>query len=215
MIENSFELLKHLKNLGYIKNERDPLWWPNSGSFEVVIGAVLTQNTKWENVEKSLANIKNHCDITLENLTAIDPAILATLVRPSGFFNQKAARISTLCKNISEAYGDFENFCEGVNREWLLSQKGIGFESADAILNYACKRDILCVDAYSARILKSLGYEFESYEDLQYWLQKGITENLDAVFELYGKEMELYEIYARFHGKIVEFCKEGKKLAIP
>ena len=204
-----FKLLKQLKDLGYIKNERDPYWWPNSGSFEVVVGAVLTQNTKWENVEKALANLKDHLgSVELEKIAQIDQSLLSKLIKPAGFYNTKAFRLKRLCTNILEEYGSFEAFKARPSRRWLLSQKGIGPETADSILNYACYRDFLVVDAYTARILKALGYEFESYEEIQEFLSDSLIANMDKIYELYGKELPLSQIYARFHGKIVEFCKE-------
>ncbi|MRI59336.1 MAG: 3-methyladenine DNA glycosylase [Epsilonproteobacteria bacterium] len=207
-----FELLKRLKELGYIKDERDPYWWPNSGTFEVVVGSILTQNTKWENVEKALSNLKEHMgEIELEKIAAADQELLGRLIKPVGFYNTKAHRIKKLAHNMLQEYGSFEAFRARPSRSWLLLQKGIGFESADSILNYACYKDFLVVDAYTARILRALGYELESYEEIQEFLSDSIIENLDRIYELYGYEMPLSQIYARFHGKIVEFCKEHCK----
>ncbi len=204
-----FELLKSLKSLGYIREERDPYWWPHSGSFEVVVGAVLTQNTKWENVEKSLANLKSFLgEIELEKIANMDGKVLSQLIKPSGFYNTKAHRIIKLSQAMVRDYGSFEAFKTKPSRSWLLSQKGIGFETADSILNYACYKDFLVVDAYTAKLLRFLGYEVESYEEMQDLLATSLMENIDKISELYGIEMPLAQIYARFHGKIVEFCKE-------
>ena len=209
---NSFELLQRLKELGYIKEERDPFWWPNSGTFEVVIGAILTQNTKWEKVEKSLNNLKNYLgEIELEKLADIDQALLSQLIKPSGFYNTKAFRLKKLSLNILNDFGDFKNFQNRVSRNWLLNQKGVGKETADSILNYACYKDFMVVDSYTARLLSIIGYEFEDYEDIATFLSDGILQNLDSIYELYGKKLPLSQIYARFHGKIVEFCKENLK----
>ncbi len=204
-----YELLKKLKELGYIKEERDPYWWPNSGSFEVVVGAVLTQNTKWENVEKALQNLRTSVgEISLDNLVNIDQSSLACLIKPAGFYNTKAQRLRLLLKNIQKDFLTFEHFQKKVTRQWLLKQKGIGPESADAILNYGCYKDFFVVDAYTAKLMRSLGYEFDSYDALQEYLVDSLLGNLDKIHELYGKELPLSQIYARFHGKIVEFCKE-------
>ncbi|SMC08265.1 3-methyladenine DNA glycosylase [Nitratiruptor tergarcus] len=209
----AYELIKRLKELGYIKDERDPYWWPKSGSFEVVIGAVLTQNTKWENVEKALENLRNTVggEIAPEKIVAIEQKRLAELIKPAGFYNTKAFRIQKLVTNMLEEYGSFEAFAKRPSRSWLLSQKGIGFETADSILNYACYRDFLVVDAYTAKIMRFLGYEFETYSELQEFLSDSIIENLDRIYDLYDKELPLAQIYARFHGKIVEFCKDECK----
>ena len=207
-----FELLKSLKALGYIKDERDPYWWPHSGSFEVVVGAVLTQNSKWESVEKSLKNLKSFLgEIELEKIADMDGKILSQLIKPSGFYNTKAHRIIKLSQAMLRDYGSFEAFKAKPSRSWLLAQKGIGFETADSILNYACYKDFLVVDAYTAKLLRFLGYEVHSYEEIQDLLASSLIENIDKIYELYGKEMPLSQIYARFHGKIVEFCKEQCK----
>jgi len=209
MLQSSFELLKRLKELGFLKDEKDPYWWPNSGTFEVVVGAILTQNTKWEKVEKALKNLKSYLGkIELEKLSQIDQKVLSELIKPAGFYNTKAFRLKKLSQNILQEFGDFRNFQQKVSRYWLLDQKGIGKETADSILNYACYKDFMVVDSYTARILNILGYEFCEYDEIQDFLTEGIFQNQENIYELYDKELPLNQIYARFHGKIVDFCKE-------
>ncbi len=207
MIQDSFMLLKALKNAGYLKEERDPLWWPNSLTFEVVVGAILTQQTKWEKVEKSLLNLHKQNLVSLEALADVDLKHLQMLIKPSGFYNTKAKWLKTLAQNILQEFGDFDFFQKEVSREWLLSQKGLGEESCDAILCYACGRDIMVVDSYTNRLLQALGYTFERYSDIQEWLHMGIIEHQDEIIKLYNKDMNLSTIYSRFHGKIVEYAK--------
>ncbi|RAX53153.1 3-methyladenine DNA glycosylase [Helicobacter sp. 16-1353] len=209
-IENSFELLVFLKNQLLLKDSKDEFWWENSGSFEVVVGAILVQNTKWENVIFSLNNLKNQNLLNLESLSNCDLRLLESLIMKCGFFRQKAQRLQNLCANILESFGDFENFKENVSREWLLSQKGIGFESADSILNYALYREVMVVDRYTQRLLSECGFEFYDYDEIQNWLQNGIIENYERVENLYGKNVSLAKVYARFHAKIVEFSKQIK-----
>jgi endonuclease-3 related protein len=208
---NSFDLLVALKTQGYLKTTRDPLWWPRSGTFWVLVGAILTQQTKWEKVEESMANLERAGVDSLEKLLHLDLELLALNIKPSGFYNTKAKNLHLLAKAILEEFDSFENFCETVDREWLLAQKGIGEESADSILCYACKQEAFVVDAYTARLLTSFGYSFESYGALQEWMVEGILSNLSKVNQLYGKGITLNELYARFHGKIVEFCKEKSR----
>jgi len=206
-ITNSYELLAALKKLGYIKDERDPLWWPNALTFEVVVGALLTQQTKWEKVEKSLANLQEAGLMRLEAIANADLKQLQMLVKPSGFYNTKAKRLQQLCINIREDFGSFEQFQQEVEREWLLAQKGVGEETADSILSYACGREAMVVDSYTQRILGALGYQFESYGEIQNWLTEGLLANLKHISKLYGKELPVSTIYSRFHGKIVEYAK--------
>lgn len=216
-LQSSYDLLYALKQMGYLKSTRDPLWWPKSSSFEVVIETILTQQTKWERVEESMANLKKHRLLSLGTLSKADIQQIAALIKPSGFYNTKAQRIQMLCTHILNDFGTFEAFQDEVGREWLLSQKGIGMESADSILCYACKRDVFVVDSYTQRLLASLGYSFENYMQIQEWMQEGIEENIEKVQDIYKSEIKLHTVYARFHGKIVEYAKEhirGKKVDI-
>ena len=208
-ISNSFELLEFLKNQNLLENHPE-FWWPSASDFEILIGSILTQNTKWINVEISLENLRKLDVLSLEALSNIDIDVFTKAITPSGFKNQKSVRIKQLAKNILEEFGTFENFCENVSKSWLLSQKGIGLETADAILCYACHQEFMVVDKYTQRLVSHFGFEFESYEDLQAWCEYGINENFDKISELYGYEISLNKLYCRFHGKIIEFMKSNK-----
>ncbi|TLD87044.1 3-methyladenine DNA glycosylase [Helicobacter sp. MIT 05-5294] len=218
-IANSYELLEFLK----AQNLLPPLdvkrfqtqkqacwWWPNALSFEVIIGAILVQNTRWEQVSSALESLKNCNLLDLESLGVIPLVSLQSLIQNVGFYRQKAERIQRLCQNILASFGDYESFCAQVSREWLLSQKGIGEETCDAILCYGLGREVMVADRYTYKLLRSYGYTLESYCDLQEWLECGITENYDKVCALYGFQIPLNLLFARFHGKIVEYCKQHK-----
>ncbi len=207
-MQSSYDLLCALKQMGYLKTTRDPLWWPKSSTFEVLIGAILTQQTKWERVEESLANLKEHRLLSLEALSKANIQQIATLIKPSGFYNTKAQRIQMLCTHILDDFTTFEAFQDKVTREWLLAQKGIGMESADSILCYGCGREVFVVDSYTQRLLASLGYTFDEYMQIQEWMEEGIKENFEKIQDIYKYEIELHAVYARFHGKIVEYAKE-------
>jgi len=207
---SSFELFGSLIELENNLSVRDEYWWPHSGSFEVIVGVMLTQQTKWENVEKSIENLRRFNLLSLEKIAETEIGILAEAIRPSGFYNQKSVRLKALCRAIYEEFGSFESFCSGVDREWLLSQKGVGLESADSILLYACRREIMVVDTYTARLLASkCGIEGLEYEEIRDWLESGI----------YGREAEACElvngdivrVFSLFHGAIVEYCKKYTK----
>jgi endonuclease-3 related protein len=202
-MSNSWELYQALKKIGYLKEERDPFWWPNSGTFEVVVGAILTQQTKWQKVEKSLQNLKDAELLSLEKLAECDLKELQIMIKPSGFYNTKAKYLKGIATTILNEFGSFENFKAEVTREWLLNQKGVGEETADSILCYACYKPHFVVDSYTDRILRAFGYEFESYKEIQEWMSRGIVENVSS--------RDLHRVYARFHGKIVEFSKEYVK----
>jgi len=201
-LSDSFDLFNALESLNLLENSQ-PLWWPQHGTFEVVVGAILTQNTQWARVTVSLANLTENGLLTLEALSQCDPETLMDLIRPSGLVKAKAQNIIRLCKAILEDFGSFEEFALTVSREWLLDQKGIGPETADSILCYACMRDTMVVDSYTARLLKAFGYEFESYGDLQEWCERGIREHCD--------DETLQQTFAHFHGMIVEYVKNNSK----
>jgi len=131
-------------------------WWPGETQFEIVIGAILTQNTSWTNVEKAIANLKAADRLTPEALYDLDHARLAELIRPAGYFNVKAKRIMSFLSWLFEHYDGRLEDLEAINtyqlREELLSIKGIGPETADSILLYAFGRPVFVVDTYTARI---------------------------------------------------------------
>ena len=202
-----------------IKNFR---WWPAFGSFEVVVGAILIQNTTWRNADAALQNLRSKGLLSLDGIAGLDEAELAEIIKVSGFYNPKARRLSLLCKAIIADFGDFESFKAGVSREWLLARKGIGAESCDAILCYACERAVMVADSYSARLLGALGYEFESYDELSAWLGElefeRIYEFVNSANSFDGDAAAKAEklenengAYALFHGLIVEFCKAHLK----
>lgn len=210
-ITNSYELLVYLKNLNLLDNSAEN-WWPSDNSFEIFVGAILTQNTKWTNVEKSLENLKSFDLLSLEKLSSSDVFLLTEAITPSGFKNQKSKRLIDISKNIINDFKNFENFSNHVSLSWLLKQKGIGPETADAILCYACKQDYMVVDKYTSKLLAKFGYEFDSYYDIQSWIVYGINQNYDKIVTLYGYEISLNNLYSRFHGKIVEFMKQNPKV---
>jgi endonuclease-3 related protein len=217
MVENSFNLLEALKRAGYLHTTRDPLWWPRSGTQEVVIGAILTQQTKWERVEESLRVLRENGLSSLEALAQTPSRKIAEHIKPSGFYNTKAQRLKQLASNILTDFNDFKTFQESVDRAWLLAQKGIGMESADSILCYACHRPVMVIDSYTARLLDALGYRFDDYMQIQTWIEEGIEAHWEKVCRLYGYDIPPATLYARFHGKIVEFAKEyirGKRVDI-
>ena len=206
LISDSCELYRLLEKLELLK-EKPPMWWPGYGSFEVIVGAILTQNSQWRRVEASLENLRLQNCLDIDHLCEMDIKNLERLIAPSGLFKSKARCLHDLALAIREEFGDFESFCLGVEREWLLKQRGIGPETADSILCYACKRDAMVVDAYTARLLSALGYEFDTYADLQAWCIKG----------LFSCEKGSPEDFALFHGMIVEYVKansKGKKVNI-
>jgi len=203
----SFDLLSRLKSLGYDNDSRDPWWWPESGTFTVVVGAILTQNANWERVEISLGNLRNEGLLTPEKLAEYPSTSLEALIRPSGFHTAKGRNLRELSRKIVEEFASFESFREEVERDWLLARRGIGPETADAILNYACYREAFVVDSYTARLLKALGYELTGYDEVQAWMLEGLAGSEGRLFP----ELPTAQVYARAHGMVVEYCKTNRK----
>lgn len=147
----------------------------------------------------------NYQDSILKLLSNLLPQDIIPFIRISGFYQQKSMRLIALAQNIIKDFETFHNFSLHVTKDWLLSQKGIGLESASSILNYALKREEMVVDSYTQRLLGHCGLLFDDY----YSIQDFLTQNLYKASDLYDG-MPLAQIMARLHGKIVECSKEYK-----
>ncbi len=148
-------------------------WWPGESPFEVMVGAVLTQNAAWANVEKALRTLKARGELRFQTLLSMPEDILAQRLRPCGYFRVKTTRLKNLLRAVALwDRGDLEAFLARPTqelREILLSVPGIGPETADSILLYAAQRPVFVIDAYTRRILSRHGWSHPkaSYEQLQ------------------------------------------------
>ncbi len=148
-------------------------WWPAETPFEVVVGAILTQNTAWRNVERAIDNLKREGILDPESILKTPDDVLRELIRPAGFYNQKLQRLKAVCKLIVD-YGGLEKLFSlplDELRSVLLSVKGIGPETADAIILYAANKPTFVVDRYTHRIFIRLGlwegkYDYEGIKKL-------------------------------------------------
>ena len=201
----SKDLFLSLFKLNLIEADRYPHWWVNSGEFSVIIGMILTQQSKWEKVQRSLKNLKDLELLNLEALATKEIWHITQAIVPSGLYNQKASRLQLLCQNILRDFKDLNNFKNKLTREWLLEQKGVGPESADSVLCYFSLQPIMVVDSYTNRLLKAFGFEFNTYLELQEWLINGIETNINELQNI--TKLNKVEIYMLFHGMIVEYCK--------
>ena len=135
-------------------------WWPGDGPWEVMVGAILTQNTNWKNVEKAIANLKQAQALTPHRLRQLPVEELKTLIRPAGYFNAKAAKLKALAAWIEKFNDDLPQALSlelPQLRQELLSIYGIGPETADSIVLYAAQKPTFVIDAYTHRILTRLG----------------------------------------------------------
>jgi endonuclease III related protein len=201
----------YLSLISYFGNQ---YWWPidrkyhkknNCDSrFEIIIGAILTQNTAWSNVEKALFNLKENKTLDLKNLLETNETDLKKMIKPSGFFNQKAKRLKITANFFKEKYnGSFDKFFNqdtNVIRKQLLDLNGIGPETADSILLYAGCKPVFVVDAYTKRLCKRIPLNTEcSYNHIQSFFEHNLEKNFS--------ENDLVEIYQEFHALIVELAK--------
>ncbi|MDD1744586.1 MAG: endonuclease [Candidatus Methanoperedens sp.] len=172
-------------------------WWPADTPFEVVVGAVLTQQTKWENVEKAIRNLKENELMAAEPLARADLENLEGLVRCTGFFRQKAKRLKDISIFFYENPSIFDKPVDEL-RDILLSQNGVGEETADSIVLYAADKPKFVIDAYTKRMCRCMGIEGD-YGELQSLFESSIP--LDV------------PLYKEFHALIVEYGKQfcGKK----
>ena len=148
-------------------------WWPGETPFEVAVGAILTQNTNWGNVERAIANLKDAGGLSVSGLRALSPERLEDLIRPAGYFRIKAARLRNFLAFLDErGVADLEELADAdldSLREGLLSVRGIGPETADCILLYALGKPIFVVDAYTVRMFGRHGLipEVTDYAEVQ------------------------------------------------
>lgn len=193
-------------------------WWPidenyhkingSDPRFEIMVGAILTQNTAWSNVEKALVNLKLKNMLEIKKIIGGDIKNLQNMLKPSGFFNRKAERIKDLASYLHDNYHDNLNtfFCRNIFRirEELLSLNGIGSETADSILLYAGNLPIFVVDTYTKRICNRLPLVTNfSYDGIQQYFEKELSKNFS--------KKELTQVYNELHALIVKLGKNNCK----
>lgn len=180
-------------------------WWPADSPFEVCVGAVLTQNTAWKNVVKAITNLKAESALDPFRIYEMEQPRLAELVRPSGYYNIKAARLKNFIRHLVEEHGgDLDAlFLLPVTtlRKELLSINGIGKETADSIILYAAHKPIFVVDAYTKRVLERHGLlpQRNDYDSIQDFFQT----NLSCDTELFN------DFHAQFVAVGHHYCKKS------
>ncbi|GAB4294529.1 MAG: endonuclease III domain-containing protein [Thiohalomonadaceae bacterium] len=175
-------------------------WWPGDTPFEVMVGAVLTQNTAWSNVEKAIDNLKAHDALDPAVITHTHAATLAAWLKPSGYFNIKARRLKNFCAWYLAAGGlaPLQKLETPALRRALLGVNGIGPETADDILLYAFQRPVFVIDAYTRRLFSRLQLVTgeETYEELRHYFEQGL-----------GAKRENVALFNEYHALIVAHAK--------
>ena len=175
-------------------------WWPARTRLEMMLGAILTQNTAWTNVEKAISGLRKANALNVQALEQASQEQIGEWIRPAGYFNQKAGYIKTMIENIRARFDGSLNSLFALDtptlRKELLSWKGIGPETADSILLYAAKRPVFVVDTYTKRVCSRHGWcdRKASYDSVA----KLFTDNLPEEVQLYNE----------YHALIVRLCKE-------
>ena len=181
-------------------------WWPAHTPFEVIVGAFLTQNTSWTNVERALANLRAADLLSLEGIRTVHLPELERLIRSSGYFRQKAGRLKSFVAFLDRQYsGSLDKlFAQPTNqlREELLALNGVGPATADSILLYAGNHPALVVDAYTRRILERHGMlsNKSSYEEIHQLFERSLAPLADARPTPVKSAATLEEVYrGSFH----------------
>lgn len=177
-------------------------WWPADTPFEVMVGAILTQNTAWSNVEKAISNLRHADALSVDAIVSAAPTALADWIRPSGYFNIKAERLKAFCRWY-RLQGEFEGLkaLDTVQlRRALLSVHGVGPETADDMLLYAFERPVFVIDAYTRRLFARLELidGKESYEDLRSLFERRLSRVRDKP-----------TVFNEFHALIVQHAKQA------
>lgn len=186
-------------------------WWPGETPFEVVIGAILTQNTNWSNVEKAIKNLKTAGKLSPEGIYGLSITELAELIKPSGFFNVKAKRVKAFINWLFSRYeGNLSKmFAQDLQtlRSELLSVKGIGPETADSILLYAGNMPTFVVDAYTHRIFSrhELIPEESTYDDMKSFFEENLPKDVQLFNEYHALLVNIGKMFCKPR-KVCEPC---------
>lgn len=202
-------------------------WWPADSPFEVAVGAILTQNTAWTNVERAIQNLQQAQTLSAAKLATLPLPQLEALIRPAGFFRQKAARLQNLARHLAEEWdNDLAALCGGPledARSRLLALEGVGPETADSILLYAAGRLSFVVDAYTRRIFTRVGLlqGAETYEEIRQLFMQNLPEDVQLYNEYHAQIVQLAKVSCRKNRTfchecpLVEVCRYAKQAGTP
>jgi endonuclease-3 related protein len=184
-------------------------WWPADTPFEVMVGAILTQNTSWRNVEKAIENLKAASALDANTLLQMQTETLAQWLRPVGYYNVKAARLKNFCHwYIAQGgYRQLKNLDTPDLRDELLSINGVGPETADDMLLYAFQCPVFVIDAYTRRLFERLGYMEQDvgYENLRIWFETKLN-RIDKKVQVFNEYHALIVHHAKHHCKKNPVC---------
>jgi len=187
-------------------------WWPGDTPFEIAVGAILTQNTNWGNVEKAIENLKSGKALNAKSIHNMKKERLASYIKPAGYFNVKAKRLKAFISFlVNEYHGSLEKMKQEdmqTLRLRLLKIHGIGPETADSILLYALEKPVFVIDAYTKRILSRHGLmEYDkSYEEFQEIFHSSLKKDVKFFNEYHALLVRLGKTYCKLKNPMCEKC---------
>jgi endonuclease-3 related protein len=193
-------------------------WWPGQTQFEVIVGAILTQNTSWTNVARAIENLRGADLLSPAAIERVPPSRLEGLIRPSGYFRQKARKLKAFCAFLHAEYrGSLKRMFETptiVLREKLLGVFGIGPETADSILLYAGEHPVFVVDTYTKRMLARHGWTHEEakYEDVRWMVERQFPGDAGRFNEFHALIVNAGKNFCRTREPLCGECPLGRYL---
>lgn len=183
-------------------------WWPGDTSFEVCVGAILTQNTSWSNVKRAIENLANKNSLDVKSMDEMSPHVMAEIIRPAGYYNIKTKRLKNFISFLVSEYGGNVNEMAKENldnlRKKLLKVNGIGPETADTILLYACEKPIFVIDSYTIRALYR--HDIIDADADYYTVQQLFMDNLPGDTSLFNEFHALWVALGK------NYCRKSKPL---
>jgi endonuclease-3 related protein len=193
-------------------------WWPGKTQFEVIVGAILTQNTSWTNVARAIENVRGEGLLSPAAIERVPLGRLEILIRPSGYFRQKARKLKAFCAFLRSEYrGSLKRMFETptiVLREKLLGVFGIGPETADSILLYAGEHPVFVVDAYTKRMLARHGWASAEakYEDVRWMVERQFPGDTERFNEFHALIVNTGKNFCRPRDPLCGECPLGRYL---
>lgn len=193
-------------------------WWPGRTQFEVIVGAILTQNTSWANVEKAISNLRASGTLSSAGIDRVPLRRLESLIRPSGYFRQKARKLKAFCAFLRAEYGgSLKRMFQTptvVLREKLLGVFGIGPETADSILLYAGEHAVFVVDAYTKRMMSRHGWTGDNpkYDDVRWMFERRFAGDVRRFNEFHALIVHAGKKFCRPHDPDCGACPLGRYL---
>ncbi|MFP3982230.1 MAG: endonuclease III domain-containing protein [Desulfurivibrionaceae bacterium] len=192
-------------------------WWPGDSPLEIMVGAVLTQNTNWKNVSRAIANLKEENLLSLAALAALPEEELAARIRPAGYYNIKAGRLKNLVHLVNEECNGSESLSDLLDQdkeslqEKFLAVKGVGRETADSIILYAAEKPVFVVDAYTYRILvrHALIPEEAGYGEIQELFHDHLEEDVSLFNEYHALLVRLGKTFCKKQKPLCSSCPLG------